>query len=198
MFKFDLQPNEDLVEVYRQAEVVLFKPVLMVLVLIYVPWFFLIRYELHVQYQTLLLLWTFIVLIYALNKYLIWLLNSYVLTSKRLVSLHYQTIFHKQVVETPLERILNISYETTGVLSSLLNFGNIEVQVVGLVEPMVLKNIKNPSKIKDILWRIHSERSGKQATITAQNFTDMDQNLGYQHSKAAKSVENKAKRNKMV
>ncbi len=195
MFKFNLQQNEDLINLYRQTELVLVKPVLWVFVLIYAPWYFLIKYSLVDQFQRLLLAWSLIVLGYFINKVLLWLLNSYVLTNKRLVKIYYRTVFHKQIIETPLERILNISYETTGVFSSLLNFGNINVQVVGLTEAMVLKNIKDPGAVKDSLWQIHGSHSAKNPLFSPENIKNLEQNIGYQQESQAQK---QAKRPKIV
>src|SRR3989344_3089814 len=180
MFKFDLQSNEKLLNVYRQTELVLIRPVLVVFVLIYAPWVYLLKYELYEKFSTLVLFWTLAVLLYALNKYVLWLLNSYILTDKRLIHVKYNTVVHKQVIETPLERILNISYQTRGIMPSVFGFGDIDVQIVGLTEPMIIKNIKNPAKIKDYLWEIHSRHSAKHPAFDSKNLGEIQKTLGYQ------------------
>ncbi|MBI5530938.1 MAG: PH domain-containing protein [Candidatus Doudnabacteria bacterium] len=158
MFKFDLLENEKLVANYRQTEAVLFKPVLLVFILIYGPWYFLLKYELAASYDRLLLFWTFLVLIYAINKYALWLLNVYLITSKRIIIINYKNIFNKQVLESPLERILNISFTVKGFWASLFSFGSVEVQVAGLPEPMIIKKVAHPSEVKDFLWKLHSQK----------------------------------------
>lgn len=156
MFKFDLLENEKVLALYRQSESVLFKPALWVLALIYFPWFFLLKYELASAYDRLLLFWTILVLLYAVNKYLLWLLNLYIVTDRRLVSVGYKNLLNKKVLESPLEKILNVSFYQKGFWQALFSQGTVEVQIAGLNEPMVLKNLSQPSKIKDFLWRIHS------------------------------------------
>lgn len=146
---------------YRQTEFVLVKTVLWVFLLIYGPWFFLIKYELDSRYRVLLFFWTLAILIYAVGKYLLWLVNVYVLTDKRLISFEYKSLFNKSVLETPLDRILNVSFTSKGVMASLMNFGDVFVQVQGLPEPMVLKKVKDAGKVKDFLWKAHSGQFGK-------------------------------------
>ena len=155
MFKFDLHPGESLVRIYRRSEWVLAKTVLLVFAAIYLPWTFLIKYDLLVQARRILLLWTFLVLLYALNKYLLWLINSYILTNRRLVVVQYRSLVHKIVSETPLEKILNISYETPGVFAIFLNFGNIKIQLAGTPEPLLLKHLSHPEKTKTAIWDCH-------------------------------------------
>lgn len=156
MFSFNLLENEKLVSVYRQTEATLFKPVLIIFVLIYFPWYFLLKYELAGAYIRLLFFWTLLVLIYAVRKYLLWLLNVYLLTDKRLVIVNYRGLFAKKVVESPLGRILNVSFSSKGFWQTLFQLGSVEVQVAGLHEPMILKNIAHPSELKDTLWKAHN------------------------------------------
>jgi len=152
MFKFNLQPGERLLQTHRQAEIILAKPLLIILTLIYAPWAFLIKYELQTRFNRLLLFWTIAVFFYAVYKYILWLLNVYIFTDKRLIAVRYKSLIHKVVLETPMERIHNISAETKGFFRSLFSIGDVIVQVASLVQPLVLKNLKYPEKVKDFLW----------------------------------------------
>lgn len=156
MFKFNLQPNERLLKIHRQAEIVLIKPVLAVFILIYAPWAFLIKYDLHVRFNRILLFWTAVVIIYALYKYVLWLTNVYIITDRRLIAVNYKSLVHKIVLETPIDRIHNISSETKGLIKSMLKIGDVIIQVASLTQPMILKNLKHPEEIKDFLWTVHS------------------------------------------
>ena len=155
MFKVALLPQEKVLAVYRQTEAVLFKPVLIVFVLIYFPWYFLLKYDLAANYVRLLFFWTLLVLLYAANKYVIWLLNTHILTDRRLVSVRYRNMLNKQVMESPLDRILNISFKVAGFWQAMFSFGDVEVQVAGLPQPLLMKNISKPNEVKDFLWQVH-------------------------------------------
>jgi hypothetical protein len=177
-FKLDLKPNEELVRTYRQAEWVLLKPALIVMALIYAPWWFLIRIEMDTSLRRLLLFWTFLVLLYGAKHFVLWLLNSYVLTNQRIINASFSGIFHRQVTESPLERILNVSYEVKGVTHSLLDFGNVLVQIVGMVEPIVLKNVSHPEHIKNFIWDEHIKHGGGR-TIDPEHLSQLQQQIGY-------------------
>ena len=142
MFKFDLLPEEKIVVVYRQTEAVLFKTLLLMFVLIYFPWYFLLKYELFAAFDRILFVWSILVFVYAANKFLIWLLNVYLLTDKRLILVKYKTLFTKHVWETPLNNVLSVSFSVNGFWQSLFQFGVVEVRARGLHEPLFLKNIR--------------------------------------------------------
>ena len=156
MFKFHLLENEKVLSLYRQSEAVLFKPVLIVFVLIYFPWYFLVKYELVAAYDRLLFFWTVLVALYALSKYLLWLLNVYIVTDKRLIRVRYANLLNKHVLETRLEQIQNVSFSVHGFWQSLFRFGAVEVRTMGLGEPLVLKNVSHPAEIKDFIWRVRN------------------------------------------
>ncbi len=130
--------------------------VLVVLIFIYAPWAFFIKYELHTRFQRILLIWTAFIIFYAVYQYLLWLINVYIITDKRLIAVNYQSLIHKIVLETPIDRIHNISAETKGLTRSLLKIGDVIVQVASLTQPMVLHNLKHPEEIKDFLWKTHN------------------------------------------
>lgn len=166
MFSLDLQPNEKVFKIYRQSEWVLAKNVVIIFVALYLPWFLLVRAEMFANFTKLFLFWTVLVLVYGVYHYLLWMVNSYVVTDHRLIAVNYVSLFKKKVTESPLDRILNVSYSTTGFFSSLLNFGDVEVRVAGLPEPMVLENLRKPQNLKTFLWALQSHKPRTVAAAT--------------------------------
>ncbi len=155
MFKFTLHEGETLFKVFRQSKAILIFPFITSLFLMYIPWKFLISYDLRDKFSDVLLIWTIGVLLWIFNKYLLWLINIYIITNKRLIVLNYKNVLHKIVLETPLERIHNISSEIHGLWGSVLKIGNVVVQIASLSQPLVLSNLKYPEKLKDFLWQSH-------------------------------------------
>lgn len=157
MFNFELKEGERLILALRQTKLILARPFVIVLIAIYLPWNLLLKYELFSQYKFLLGIWTVIWLLYFIYKYSLWLINISLITSRRLVNIHYCSLIKKQVTETPWDRVLNISYKSEGFFSTIFNFGDVEVKINVVQEPLALKNISKPSEIKDVLWEMHSK-----------------------------------------
>ncbi|MDE2312377.1 MAG: hypothetical protein KGJ93_04820 [Patescibacteria group bacterium] len=156
MFNLNLRPNERLQKIVRQTEMVLAPIVFEVLVLIYFPFYLLWRYELFTEFDRWFLAWSLAVFLYGVYHYLLWLANCNVITDQRVISIRYQTLFKKQVLECPLQRIVNVSYKTSGVLSSLMDFGDVEIQILGVSQPLLLRRLSHPAKQKEFLWQLHS------------------------------------------
>ncbi len=153
MFKLQLLNGEKVKNVYRQAESVLFKPVLIIFVLIYFPWFFLIKFEMVQNSLRLLIFWSLLVLLYALNTYFLWLLNINLITNKRLIQIQYFSLFNKKVIEAPVTSILNASFLVSGFWNVIFKTGNVVIQTQGLKEPIIFKNVSHPEDVKDSIWQ---------------------------------------------
>ncbi|TSC65932.1 MAG: Uncharacterized protein G01um101477_281 [Candidatus Doudnabacteria bacterium Gr01-1014_77] len=170
MFSHQLHNDEQLLAVYRKHEITLVPKVLQIFILIFIPWFFGLKYDFifsttgHAQ---IFIGWTLLVAMFALHAFVIWSVNVYIVTSKRLLHIVHTGLFKKTVVETPLDRILNVSFRTTGISSTLFHYGDVLVEVVGLDHSLILKAIPNPSKVKDYIWKVHLEYGAKSSTKTA-------------------------------
>ena len=177
MHKFTRLESEQVKNIYRQSKLFLFKSLFFPLLIVGLPTYFLWRYELLSQFKTIVYILLFATAIWFTREAIIWFRNSYVLTNQRLFS--HDGLFKRTVVETPLERVLNVSYKTTGVASAIFGYGDVEVQVVGLVEPIILKHIPDPADIKDYLWEMHKRVVTKSIAFDAGNIAHSQEQIGY-------------------
>ncbi len=173
-----LHDMEHVREIYHQSIFVLVRPLLSFLILLLVPWYFISQYQVN-SLQKVLTIWMVLIVLYFIRVLAIWRLNAYVFTNKRLIKMSHDGIFQRIVVETPHERILNVSYKTTGLPSVLFRYGDVEVQVVGLVEPIILKDISKPAEIKDYLWMLHNRVATTQGQYQADDIAHVQERVGY-------------------
>lgn len=167
-----------MLNIYRSSQWLLAKPIVLGVASVILPTYFLATYGLWSEYKRVVILWAGLVVLILGRIVVIWFLNRYLITNQRFVKISHAGLFKKIVSETPLERILNVSYKTTGINSALGRFGDVEVQVVGLVEPIILKDISHPSQIKDYLWKLHlSHEPEKQQSRDA--IEHLQEHIGY-------------------
>ena len=183
MRKPKIHADEELLQVYRKHEIALAPKILQALLLLFVVLYFGFAYG--VIFSSLLAgylfaVFTACILAYIAHLYTLWTLNLYFLTTKRLVHIVHVNIFKKTEIEAPLARILNVSFSTTSMLSHLFNYGNVNIQIVGLAEPLILKKIPKPEEVKDFIWKTHLQYAGEQKlTYTQPEITAIDNNLPY-------------------
>jgi hypothetical protein len=170
MFKKKFRPNEKLLEHYRKHELTLLPKILQCFFLLYIPWYLGIRYEYVFSspiHTRIFLFWTGVVLLIFLRAFLVWRMNVYYLTSERLLHIEHEkgSVFKKTVSETALQSIQNVSFKTTGFLSSVFRYGDVIVQAEGLEAALTLKRVPNPGKIKDFIWSMHLQSKGEQKIV---------------------------------
>lgn len=169
MHRFHLLEGEHHKNTYRESMLFLVEPLLLVTVAILLPLYFLWRYDLLSSFGSAVLIIAVIGISWFIRDAMIWYRNSYVITNQRLIIFDHEGLLKHAVIETPLERVLNVSYRTTGVLSALFDFGDVEVQVVGVVEPVILRHIPNPAEIKDYLWELHKRVNPKAINLSVED-----------------------------
>ena len=177
--KVALRPEEEVLQVYRQTAILLFEPLGMFFLGAVIPIYPLMRYGLFDKFFPLYLIWFAFIFVHTFNIFRTWQVGRYVVTSHRLIKISRQGWFKLLVIETTLDRILNVSYKTTGVLSSLFQYGHVEVQAVGLMEPIILDYIAEPAKIKDYLWDAHQEFVEKHGNKDLEDFSKIQEHIGY-------------------
>lgn len=174
-----LKENEHIRDTYRQSKTVLLKPAFVAISVICITWYLATQYQVMDQVLLPFQLLVLIMIGYFLKAVAIWRLNIYYITNQRLIKVAHLGPFKRVVIETPHERILNVSYKTTGITSILFKYGDVIVQVVGLMEPVILSHIAHPAKIKDYIWEIHQRMVKTQGIFSANDLNHYQERTGY-------------------
>lgn len=101
-------------------------------------------------------IWFLVTLVYAFYEWLIWYLDLYIITNKRIVDIEQKSLFLRQISETSLDKIQDITFEITGFWATLLNFGTLKIETAGKETAINFDLIKNPSKIQKIIFNLQN------------------------------------------
>ncbi len=66
--------------------------------------------------------------IFCAREYYMWKYNVFVMTNKKVVDIDQRGLFHKVVSEVAFPKVLDVSYQSKGVVNSLFGFGDITVK----------------------------------------------------------------------
>lgn len=94
-------------------------------------------------------LWSAI--IYTLTMYL---LDSWIVSSKRIINNTQQGFFNRTISETQLLRVQDVSVKISGMIPTVLHFGDVEIQTAGTTEKFVFEQIPNPEQVKDEIMNL--------------------------------------------
>src|SRR5687767_11038666 len=110
--KIALKENERILQIYRQSPFVLIHPIFFSALGAALVGYLVFKFQPEGPLFYLLLGLLAIALLHLIKVLIIWKLNYYVVTNQRLLEYGQKGLFDQTVVETPHERILNVSYKT--------------------------------------------------------------------------------------
>src|SRR5690606_12452041 len=110
-----------------------------------------------------------------LKHLLHWYLNIYIVTNKRIINITRSGIFRRQMTETSFHKVQDVTVKTLGLVSMLLDYGDVVVQTAGHATYIHLYAVPKPreihKKIVNTLAKYHfhpqSEKPGQPSFMAA-------------------------------
>lgn len=102
----------------------------------------------------LLMAWTM-----AWSTFTRYYLNAWILTNMRIAAIKQRGYFSREVSSLFLSRVQDATTDVTGVLSSLLNIGEITVQSAGAEDEFHMRGIARPEQMRNIILKYVGEKS---------------------------------------
>ena len=97
--------------------------------------------------------WWLLVWSVAFNSFTKYFLNAWILTNQRVVEIKQFGFFNREVSSLFLNRIEDVTTDSNGILSSLLDIGDINVQTAGTVDRFTMRGIPHPAMLRDIMLK---------------------------------------------
>jgi len=88
---------------------------------------------------------------YAIEGFLNWYFNVFFITTDSIIDVDFFNLIDKRVSQADLEMIQDISYSTNGVLGTLLNYGNVQIQTAAEITEFRFESVPNPEKVAKML-----------------------------------------------
>ncbi len=93
-------------------------------------------------------------------------LDVLLITNKRIIDIEQLSLFSRDVAELRLESIQDVKVEVVGIIQSLLKMGNIHIQTAGYSKEVLLQNMPEPYKVKDIISTQYDQLMHKSIPFT--------------------------------
>ena len=96
-------------------------------------------------------LYYLVVATYAFVNFVTWYYNVAIITDKRVVDIDFHQIVLKDVAETKLALVQDVSYKQTGVLPNIFGYGFVLIQTAGTLDNFEFNNLPQPSRVVEIV-----------------------------------------------
>ena len=148
-------PNENTILIKRRHWIFLAFNIFILLLFCFLPivaHIFLTNYSWFSQILSLFLFLTltFYLILWCLLFYniMLYILNVFILTDKRIIKLNQLGFFNYKSAELDLDKIQDISVKQKGIFTNLFNYGDVEIQTAGTQNKVLFIHLPNPEKLK--------------------------------------------------
>lgn len=97
------------------------------------------------------LAWYLVTSAYAIEGFLNWYFNVYFITTARIVDVDFYNLIDKRVSNAEIEMIQDVTYQTGGVVRTMVNYGDVIIQTAAEVSEFKFEAVPNPERVTKIL-----------------------------------------------
>lgn len=144
----DQRADEDVIFVLKQHPWIMSKSGFMGLALVVLLVVAYLIFGFSKVTSILLVIEIIIIIGYSLYVWFLYNNNLAILTNQRLIIIEQKNLFTRQISESELDKIQNLTVEVKGMMKTLLNFGNIKITTAGVALELSIRNIENPYKVQ--------------------------------------------------
>lgn len=107
-----------------------------------------------------LLIWYLLTSAFILENLLRWLFNIYIVTNRRIIDIDFHNLIYKEVSDTNLNRVQDVTYRMGGVVRTLFNYGDVLIQTAGAAPNFEFGAVPNPDQVVKTLQELR-HKAGK-------------------------------------
>lgn len=96
-------------------------------------------------------LWLLILWVAGFIFWVDYYLDVWIVTSKKIIDVEQNGFFSREISFIHLDKIQDITYEIKGMIPSMMNYGNVEVQTAGFEHGFIIKGVPNPAQVQSKL-----------------------------------------------
>lgn len=152
------EPDEKILIFLRKSNFINLPWIITALVLLAVPF---VAYSLRGLYTQLLpplpfitvlvAMYYLMVITYAFVHFLTWYYNAALITSERVVDIDFHQLVLKEVGETKLSLVEDVSYRQDGVFENIFDFGYVLIQTAGTIDNFEFHDLPKPERIMQVV-----------------------------------------------
>lgn len=99
----------------------------------------------------LLPLYYLFVAIYAFVNFMTWYYNVALITDKRVIDVDFHQVVLKDVAETKLTLVQDVSYNQDGVFPNIFGYGFVLIQTAGTLDNFEFHNLPQPARVVEVV-----------------------------------------------
>jgi uncharacterized membrane protein YdbT with pleckstrin-like domain len=153
---FDAQiKNEQVILLLRQHPIFLLKPFIIVVIALFFPMIMnastildFLPERFHLAFN---IGWYLLVFGFALESFLVWFFNVYLVTDERIIDVDFLSLIYKNVSTAKIDNIEDVTVTASGAFASIFDYGTVLIQTAAEKTQFEFENVPHPTKVAALL-----------------------------------------------
>lgn len=152
------EPDERIILFLRKSQIINMPWIVFAIALLFIPpLLFLIRNVISLFLPPLPYLlitvpfYYLLVASYVFVNFVTWYYNAALVTNKRVLDIDFHQLVYKDIAETKLNLVQDVSYRQTGTLPNLFDFGHVLIQTAGTVDNFEFEALPKPERVVEVV-----------------------------------------------
>lgn len=105
--------------------------------------------------------WYLVLSGFTFEIFLSWYFHVFFITDRRVIDVDFNSMINKDITSAKLENIQDVSYTTSGVLASIVNFGTVFLQTASSQAKVEFEKVPQPSKVAKVINELIIQKKRK-------------------------------------
>jgi hypothetical protein len=97
------------------------------------------------------IVWVLLVFGYALEQFLGWFFNIFIVTNERVVDIDFHNLLYREISDADLDKIQDLTIRGAGMMSAFFHFGDIVIQTAGNLPVLEFHSVENPERVAKVI-----------------------------------------------
>lgn len=147
-----LKEGERVLRVVRQSPVAHAARIVVSVLLIALPFFFMVPlFAMGTEGVLGFVITVTVGVIYAARSFYVWYWNAFIITNFRVVDIDQRGLFSRTVSEATYDKIQDVSYHINGIVGTLLRLGTLVIQTAGTTTNLELHVLYDPRDVHHLV-----------------------------------------------
>jgi len=104
--------------------------------------------------------------LFAFLEFTDYYLDVWIVTNERIINIEQKGLFHRTASELHLTAVQDVTSDVQGIIHTVFDYGNVQVQTAGEQGRFIFKNIERPEKVKEHVVQLVEDDKRRHGTHT--------------------------------
>ena len=103
------------------------------------------------------MIWYLLLIAFVYEEFISWFYHVFIITDERIIDIDFYHLLYKEISETKIDNIEDVTFNQGGMIRAMLNYGNVSIQTAAEKREFTIENVPEPNRVVKILNELKLE-----------------------------------------